>query len=302
MLNRTQPVPRNRQVHHIPPVAHKKRPSEDHISTIERSKTAASFYNTSKPVLTPLWETIDNVERLEKATDRYTAQKQTQIDQSFKRIQAFQLEEAQKLEEAYEASENVSFWGILEDIGSTIMSAVSFFFGFSALATGGALIGGALIVSGVLSVSTLVFKHAKGWDWIADQVAGDNLQLRKAIVTYLPVAVGITAAAMGAYGAWGAWHYAPMEGSKKALAILESAASLAKGITAFGSGKAAAHYKTANAEFSALQTKTELTTLGVEEIIVEIKDIHKKMSAEYELVTKIVQDSSHAIQVTQQPV
>lgn len=299
MLNRAEPIPHSRQVHNSPPVSRKKHPTEDHVSTLEKSKTVASPREPSKPVLLA---TIDNVERLEKATDLYTAQKQTQIDLSFKRIQAFQLEETKKLEEAYKASENVGFWGILEDIGSTIMSAISFFFGFSALATGGAAIGGALIISGILSLSSIAFKHAKGWDWIADQIAGENKPLRQAIVTYLPVAVGITAAAMGAYGAWGAWHYAPMEGSKKALAILQTAASIAKGISAFGSGKAASHYKTANAEFSALQTKTELTTLGIEEIIVEIKDMHKKMSAEYELVAKIIQDSSHAIQVTQQPV
>jgi hypothetical protein len=301
MLNRTQPAPRSSQVHHIPPAAHKKRSSDDHVSTIEKSKSVASPFTTSKPIL-PHWDMIEQVNRLEKATDVYTQLKQNQIDQSFKRIQDLQREEALKLAEADAASQNVSFWGILEDIGSTIMSAVSFFFGFAALTTGGAAIGGALIVSGILSFSSIAFKHAKGWDWIADQVAGDDKQLRQAIVTYLPVAVGITAAAMGAYGAWGAWHYAPMEGSRKALAILETAAGLAKGISAFGSGKAAAFYKTATAEFSALQTKTELTTLGVEEIIVEIKDLHKQRNADYELAAKLIQDASHAIQLTQQPV
>lgn len=304
-MGKTERVSHAHQVLPLPRVERKPHVSNDHFSTIAKSKSITALYTPSKPLLDPpmpIWEMLSQVGRLERAADKYTLHKEYQIDQTYNKIQQFQRTEALKLEEAYAASQDVSFWSLLEDIGSCLMSSISFFFGFSALATGGTIVGAALIVSGVLSLSNIAFKHAQAWDWIADQVAGGDKEMRQAIVTYLPVAVGITAAALGAYGAWGAWNTSHLEGTAKGLAILQTTASLAKGITAYGSGRAAAHYKSAGAEFSALQTKTELTTLGLENYIEDIKDFQKKLTNVQELVGRLVQDTNRAVQLTQQTV
>ncbi|MBS0630171.1 MAG: hypothetical protein JSS30_08140 [Verrucomicrobia bacterium] len=303
MVNRAERVTSSRHIH--TPPHHHRRPHapEDYQSTISKSKTVVSSYTPSKPLLpSPMWDSINQVGRLERVADRFTLQKESQIDMTFDKIQKLHQEEALKLEEAYNISQDVSFWGILEDIGSSLMSSISFFFGFSAVAAGGTAVGAALIVSGVLSLSNIAFKHAQTWDWIADQVAGGDRQMHQAILTYLPPAIGITAAAMGAFGAWGAWHYSYLQGTEKALAILGTTTSLAKGISAYGSGRVNAQSRMTNAEISALQSKAELTILDLEEINDEIKEYQKNLSVMYEYAAKLIQDANKAVQLTQQPV
>lgn len=305
MLNRSERVTPSRPAAPPPPLRKMAAPTEDRLSTISKSKSVVSPFVPSKPILDPpppVWSMLGEVGRLENAAYTFTLQKEQRIDSIFNQIKRLQLEEGLKLEETYAASEDMTFWGYLYDIGSAIMSSVSFFFGFAAVSSGGTLVGAALLTSGILSLTNIAFKHAQAWDWIADQVSNGDRETREAVKTYLPAAVGIAATAMGLYGAYGAWNFPQLQGTAKGLAILETTAGVAQAIASWNNGQAGHRFRSAGAEVSALQTKTELTTLELDVVIDDIKKFQKELGEVQELIGRLVQDTSHSIQSIQQPV
>ncbi len=273
--------------------------SASSIAPAEKKET----YVPSKPTLDPVLRTIENyVGRLEPAADRWSRFKEGAIEKKCQEIDALYREEAIKLKEAYEASKTVSFWSILEDIGSSIMSAISFFFGFSAISTGAPVVGGILILSGVLSLGNLAFKYARVWDWVADQVAGKNTTLHSVIKTYIPPAIGITAAGMGIYGSYAAWNYAAQTGIQGVTSILQSTGMIASGLTAFAGGISQGHLREATAQLSFLQSNSELSNLSLEEFLDETKEFHDGQRQIHKTLEEILRETDEAIQVIQQPV
>ena len=278
---------------------------QNHHSTIAKAAEAAPVFQPSIPQLDrplPLWETFSQVRRYEGTVNTHSIQGEKRIGQTFDHINKINQEQSLKLEEAIAASKDVSFWSILEDVGNSLMSSVSFFYGFTALSTGGTAVGGALIASGVLSLSTIAFKHAQAWDWIADQIAGSDKEMRQAIKTYVPAAVGIIAAGIGVYGAYSSWQYSHLNGISQTQSIIQTTATVVKGITDFGKGRADSHSKWTNAQVSALQSKSDLITIDLDNIVEEVKNVDKKLTEVLELAARLFQDNDRAIQSTQQPV
>ncbi len=274
-------------------------------STISKASERLS-HKPSKPLLdppsSPFWETLNQVNRLDKAANQHGAYKESQIESHLKEMEKLHLEEAAKLEEAYQTAKDVGFWSLLEDVGNTLMSSVSLFYGFSALSSGGTVVGGALIASGVLSISNLVFKYTDAWNWVADQIAHEHEDLKSAIKTYIPCAVGIAAAATGIYGSYYAWNLAYATGSNQAISILKTAGHLAAGLTSFANGRSQSHLTWAHAQLSELQISGELVKLDIDSMVEEIKDFQKKQSETQELAARLIEEASQAIQSTMQPV
>jgi hypothetical protein len=141
-------------------------------SSIQKMATPIPAYTPSKPVLDPIQNVMHNyINKVEPMANRWSVYREKEIEKEFAHIDQLHHEEAKQLEEATQASQQVSFWGILGDVSSSITSAISFFFGFSAISAGSPAVGGVLIVSGVLSLSNLAFKHGQVWDFVADHVA-----------------------------------------------------------------------------------------------------------------------------------
>jgi len=302
MVNAAERIAPSRPIGHFSAPKQRADHTHNHVSTIAKSKSVVIPFVPSKPTIPPpFWAMIGQVSRLEDAAHKFTVQKEQRIDCIFAEIQRLQKEEGIKLEEAYAASEDMTFWGFLYDTAMGIASSVSFFLGFAAVSGGGTVVGAALIASGVLSLTNIAFKHVEAWDWVATQVSNDK-ETKQAIKTYLPVAVGIVAAAMGAYGAYGAWNYSELQGMSKALGILETTAGVAQAVTAWNNGKASERFKAVRAEVSALQTKGDLTTLELDVVIEDIKKFQKDLSVIQDLIGRLVQDTSTSIQAIQQPV
>jgi len=250
----------------------------------------------------PIWKALETVVNFEKIGNRISGLKEMQTEKLLEEIQNFHKEEALKMQEALEEAKEITFWSILEDMGSIFMGGISTIFGFSALSSGNAVVGGLLISSGIVSISNIAFKHARAWDWLADQVAGKDETLHHAITTYIPSAIGIVAAALGLIGTYGAWQYSTLNSTQQTLAILETVTNLATGMAALANGRASSHYHWARAEVSALQSMAEFSNLDLEDCIEQIKDFNKKLLELEETIGKLVQDTDHAIQITQQTV
>ncbi len=284
--------------------AHRDKNQGQGASTLSKVEQVEHFV-PSKPQLerpTPLWNALDQVLRLEGAANRYSLLKEQGINNEISHIQRLHLEESLKMQEALEAAKDVTFWGILEDMTTTVMSGVSFYFGFSALSAGAAAAGGVLITSGVLSLTNLAFKHGEIWGWAADIASCGNEDIRLGIETYVPPSIGVAAAVATMAGVYTAWSMPVETGMKSTLAILQTTTSLSAGMTALASGRARAHYQWTNADLSTLQTKAELSRIDLEKMIEETQDFHQSQTEIVRLVAKLIQEADQAVQVTQQPV
>lgn len=273
------------------------------ISSLSPSVQSKPF-EPSKPVLeNPTYKALQfYVTRLEPVVDRYSVLKESEIERDFDRIENLHRDQAVKIEEANKAQKDVTFWGILEDIGSSITSCVSLFFGFSAVSAGAPAIGGALIASGVLSVTNMVFKHTGLWDWTADTLSCGNEPARHAIRTYIPPAVGITSAALGIYGTYAAWSYTALNGIEKGVSLVQSTANVATAITAYGGGMSQYRFKNIAADLETLRSKGDLFRLSLEDCVDDIKEYHERHARIHSTLADIIKETQQTIQIIQQPV
>ncbi|MDN3506466.1 MAG: hypothetical protein P0S96_04480 [Simkaniaceae bacterium] len=267
------------------------------------SLEAAEFkevYSPSKPTLTsPIGRMLDGiVGRLEPTVDRWSRFKESSIEAKCKEVEDLNRQEIAKIQEAQDAAKDVTFWGILEDIGNSIMGAVSFTLGFSAVSAGAPVVGGALIVSGALSVGNLAFKHMQVWDYLGDQIAGKDENLKYAIKNYVPSAVGLTAAAMGIYGSFSAWSYTAQAGTS----LLQGTANIATALATYSSGMANSAIKNVQADLSFLQSNLSLSKLSMQVCTDDLRNFHERQMHTFTNVGKLLEETDNAIQVIQQPV
>lgn len=260
-------------------------------------------YPSSKPSLDPIQKTLQfYVDTLEPQVDAWNRAKEKEIEKICNSIQKTHQEEDTELQKASLASKETTFWGILEDIGNSLTSTVSFFFGFSALSTGGATaLGGTLIISGILSLSHLACKHTNIWNYIVDQMTEDPT-VKQAMKTYFPPALGITAAAMGIYGSFAAWNYAAQTGTNQILSLLEGTTNIAVGLMAYKKGTSFSDLQYTTANLITIHSKIDFSTIDMENFITEIKTFHEKQNQTHTILEKIIEETKQAIQIIQQPV
>jgi|GEM_PF-3395649 len=276
----------------------------DHADSSVAPAELKEVYTPSKPTLTsPMYNILQGyVARLEPTVDRWSRFKEGSIDAKCREVEELNLQEIAKIKEAQEAANDVSFWGILEDIGGSVMSAVSFTLGLSAVSAGSTLIGGALIVSGALSVGNLAFKHMQVWDYLGDQIGGKDEDLKYAIKNYAPAAVGISAAAMGIYGSYSAWNYAAQTGMARATSLLQGTTNIAMALATYSSGMANSAIKNVQADLSFLQSNLSLSKLSMEVCTDDLKNFHERQMHLHTNIGKLLEETDQAIQVIQQPV
>jgi hypothetical protein len=190
----------------------------------------------------------------------------------------------------------------LEDIGSSMMGVVSITLGATAATAGSPIVGGALLVSGVVSIGNLAFRHLHVWDYIGDQVGRENETLKAAIKDYMPAAVGITAAAMGIYGSYAGWQYAAKTGIAGAVALLQGTTNVASSLVNYKSGISQSELRNISADLSFLQSNLSLSNLDVQVCADDLKDFHEKQVSLHTKLGKLVEETDQTIQVTQQPV
>lgn len=143
----------------------------------------------------------------------------------------------QQLKEAAEQAQSSDFWSLLKKVASSLLASLSVISGLTLLCTGSsALVGGALITSGVLSIANLVLSEGKGWDWVADQLARDCEETKQKLLFFLPAAVGILAAGFGLVGSVYGITSGALDFTQKAGGIAQTTLSLFSGATNLGKG------------------------------------------------------------------
>lgn len=203
--------------HHQPP--------EFPDSLSKSEKRPFEDFSPSKPSL-PELRVLKAVMEARDASQRTLSLTADALDLSQDELKALLVEKAEKLKEVCERTQSMGIWDTLRKIGSAILGAVTAFLGITIFATGGStLLGGALVVSGVLSLANLAFTDSGVWDWMAEKVAGDNEDKKKKISALLPCVIGLVACGLGlaSLGAFGAvWTLPTMP---RALAMVQMAAN-----------------------------------------------------------------------------
>ncbi len=307
------PEPVNMQkVPPLPTISPEKTPSinqgyDRDASRVEKAPSKTTSYAPSKPDLEPpasseVWRSVNLIRALETLATSHSLKKEEQLDQQFQEIQALHREEAHQLQKALEASQEVSFWSVLEDMTYTVMGAASVYFGATALACGAALTGGMLLTSGILNLGNLLFKHGEIWSYAAEIASCGNEELRKGIETYLPSAIGIMAAAASMYGIYTAWSLPATQSFQSTLSIFQTATSLSAGITSMVRGKSQATLTWLHSDLYALQTKAELSKLDFGKIVVDSTKYQEAQNEIVQLAAKLIRATEQSIQATQQPV
>ncbi len=153
------------------------------------------------------------------------------------KIQEISVENLKKLRDVAEKAKNSDFWSVLKKIATCLLSAISIVFGVALLGAGGsALVGGAMLASGILSLANFALSELNIWDWIADYIAHDNEDLKNNLKMILPMSFGILAGGIGLVGSVNAIATGAVQFIESALFVAQSAVSIFDGLTTIGKG------------------------------------------------------------------
>lgn len=241
---------------------------------------------------------IDTMIRLENASNMFSAISEREILDLADEIEKLQTEQKEHLREKVDATENMEFWGVLQDVAGVVSGTVSTVAGTAAIYGGAPYTGGTLIASGITSIANIGMKYLQGWDVVANTLAPNCSETKEALKTYLPAGVGIVSSVLGIYGSYQLWAV----GAPDTKTIAEGISNVVHGLTSFGNGIAARNYKQVDAKLSQSQTRIDLTRLDMESGLDELKEFHTKQTELQKKAAFLMQQANDAIQTTQQPV
>ncbi len=188
------------------------------------------------------------------------------------KIKEISAENIQKLKEAAERANSSAWWSILKKIATCLLSALSIVFGAALVASGGgALVGGAMIASGVLSLANFALSETGTWDWVAKQLSNDNEEMRQKLTLILPSAVGIVAGGIGLVGSVYSMTTGAIQFAEKAVYVAQTALALFDGFTTFGKGQADARLLWTQADLAEIQGELTAERTQFDSVMREIE-------------------------------
>lgn len=188
------------------------------------------------------------------------------------KIREVSAENMQKLREAAERASASDFWSVLKKIATSLLSALSAVFGITILATGGsALVGGAMIASGVLSLANFALSELGTWDWIAEIIANGNEDLKKKLAMAIPIGVGIVAAGIGLVGTVNGVATGALNLTEKVISAAQTAVGIFGAATTFGKSAADSRALLTQADLKMIQALLTIERENFTSTIDEIK-------------------------------
>jgi hypothetical protein len=172
------------------------------------------------------------------------------------KVKEISAENMQKLRESAERAQSSTWWAVLKKVATCLLSTFSIVFGAAVAATGGgALIGGAMITSGILSLTNFALSETGAWDWISKKLANQDEEWANRLAWILPAAVGILAGGIGVVGSVHSLATSAIQFADKAIFIAQSALGVFDGLVTLGKGQADARLVWAQADTMEVQAK-----------------------------------------------
>jgi hypothetical protein len=196
----------------------------------------------------------------------------TRLENLKHKIKEISAAHIQKLKEAAKRASASGFWAMLKKIATCLLSAISIVFGISLVATGGgALIGGAMIASGILSLSNFAMSETGAWDWICEQLAADNEERQKMLSWILPGAVGVIAGGIGIVGSVQGIASGAIQFTEKLMSVAQGALAIFTGMTTIGKGFADARRLWTQSDLDQIQSDLTVERTRFDSVMREIE-------------------------------
>lgn len=235
------------------------------LQNVEQDKAQEQSFLPERPTLTPpelalndyrFFQICEETRKLGNQVLDSLGMRVTMLKEKIKEISA---ENMSKLREAASNAANSDFWSTLKKIATSLLSAISIVFGVSVMTTGGsALIGGAMIASGVLSLANFALCEYNVWDWISEHIAQDNEDLQNKLKMILPAACGILAGGIGILGSVNAVASGAIDFTGKALLVVQTVIPIFEGVTTIGKGISDGQLLWSKADLLSIQGSLEI--------------------------------------------
>lgn len=249
-------------------------------------------FKPSRPELysTSIYRTLHNLEKLHAIGSNMQTRQITDIDKLQSEVQDLNKQNAEKIRESAIRAQGSGFWSYLQTIGTYIITAFNTIFGCSLYSSGNTTAGALLIGAGVLSLANEAMTHWGAWDWLAEQLAGDNEELARFLSLALPGACALIAAGLtfgGLSEALGAWNN--LDSAEQLLLIMQVALSLGKGVTTVGKGISDYRVQQSKIDLTNIECALTLNEKELEMLTFEMEKIMKMVSNSTECAQKIIQ-------------
>jgi hypothetical protein len=270
-------------------------PSLPRTDSLSPSTESKRFFSFDKPVLSPPLPSmsvipfLQSVEKFHSFGQRYLGTQSKRLEQSNREIEKITTENIQKMREAAERASESDVWSFFKKIATAILSAISIVIGISLVASGaGALVGGAMIASGILSIANLVLSEAGFWEALAKRLAQDNEDKRRAIALMLPAIIGVVSGLIGVFGSVGSLAFSTLNFFEKALTMLHAAVGVLDGATTIGKGISDGQVIRADADLAQTRCDATLAHLKNEQVSTALEKVLKQLEAAQEKAAQML--------------
>jgi hypothetical protein len=169
------------------------------------------------------------------------------------------------LQEVSDARQSSEQWRSLKKVSSSLLASLSLISGMAAVSTPAtALVGGALITSGVLSIANLAMSEGKGWNQLAEMLSGGDTAMRERLQEFLPITCGLLAAGSSLAGSTYAIASHGLSLADKAGQMAQAAFSLFHASTTFGKGTSDATLQFSQADLTRSDSALHTTRTSLE--------------------------------------
>ncbi len=230
------------------------------VSDVLSASRSSPAISVERPQLTPLSEyrCLEMMQQLKDQSDGITLSMTERLKQHKQHLSDVVAKNIQAIKENAERVSASDWWSFLKKSAMALLSAVSIAMGITLIAGGGsALIGGAMIASGILSIANFALSEAGVWDQVARMLEQQDEQRRKKIGMLIPGVIGVLSGAIGLFGGVQSLLYSSHLFVGKVLEIVQAALAGFQGVTTIGKG--IADYNLLNSQGQLLGLKGQIT-------------------------------------------
>ncbi len=193
------------------------------------------------------------------------------------------------LQKASERAQELGVWSILQKTGACVLFTFNLYLGFSLYSNDSQKLGSVLIASGILSMTNLAMTELRGWDLMAEKLAGDNNDLRNKITLLSPIVLQLLSGALNTAAVSTVLYDPTLSFNYEKF---DHAINIYSGFTGAGKSVADSRFSWTKAELSLIQSSILSDSLLQDSLIARIQDFNKSLNYVWEQARNIIQLNS----------
>lgn len=171
----------------------------------------------------------------QEAIGQSMAHAKSEINSTFEERDATNLERREYMRKSLEEAHKIKNWGDAMRVFGWIGACLGVIAGIGLIATGaGAVAGSLLIAGGVVMLGNQIMEEVGGWHKLVDLVPGENIEDRKALVSWIQIGMTFVSLVLGALSALFGGYKMIGEALGKAMGLIGAIAGTGLGITQIG--------------------------------------------------------------------